>query len=151
MPDIRHRVGVRAPQQQVYDTLSTIAGLRHWWTTDVRGDQRVGENLEFYFGGENPAATMRVAELVPRRRVVWECVDGPKDWIGTTVRFDLHPGEGEPAETVVRFTHADWREPVEFLHHCSTRWGQYLISLKTGLEDGRWQPGREMPRISNWD
>jgi len=151
MPDIRHRVGVYAPREQVFEILGTRAGLRRWWTRDVRGDEQVGGNLEFYFGGgDRPVATMRVAELSAPERVVWECVDGPKEWIGTTLTFDLKPGPA-PEETVVVFTHADWREPVEFLHHCSTRWAQYLISLKTGLEDGRWQPDLEMPRVSSWD
>lgn len=152
MPDIRHRVGVYAPREQVYEILGTRDGLRRWWTRDVRGDERVGGALEFYFGDpEQPAAVMRVAELSPSERVVWECVEGPKDWIGTTLTFELYPGPAGPRETVVRFTHADWREPVEFMHHCSTRWGQYLISLKTGLEDGGWQPDLEMPKASSWD
>jgi uncharacterized protein YndB with AHSA1/START domain len=151
MPAIRHRVGVNVPAEQVYATLSTLDGLRHWWTRDVRGDDREGKNLEFYFGGDKPAATMRVAELRPSERVVWECVDGPKDWVGTTLTFELYPGPGDRGETVVKFTHGEWREPVEFLHHCTTRWGQFLISLKTGLEDGRWQPDLEMPKVSNWD
>ncbi len=150
MSDIRHRVGVFAPQQQVFDTLSTIKGLSGWWTRDVRGDEREGGNLEFYFrGGDTPSAVMRVTEITPSERVAWECVEGPKDWIGTTLTFELYPGP-EERETVVKFTHGDWREPAEFLHHCSTRWAQYLISLKTGLEDDRWQPDAAMPMISSW-
>jgi uncharacterized protein YndB with AHSA1/START domain len=150
MPDIRHRVGVNAPQEKVYEALSTIEGLSQWWTRDVRGDAQQGKELEFYFTGDKPGATMRVAELVPSERVVWECVDGPAEWIGTTVTYDLYPGPGQQ-ETVVKFTHADWREPVEFMHHCSTRWAQFLLNLKTGSETGHWQPFPEMPKISSWN
>ena len=42
---------------------------------------------------------------------------------------DLKDGDGE---TVVLFTHADWREPVEFMHHCSTKWATFLIGLRNG-------------------
>ena len=32
------------------------------------------------------------------------------------------------------FAHQGWAEPVEFMHHCSTKWGTYLMSLKGLLE-----------------
>jgi hypothetical protein len=35
MADIMHRVGIEAPQQQVYDTLTTIEGISQWWTREV--------------------------------------------------------------------------------------------------------------------
>ena len=148
MADIRHRVGVFVPREQVYETLTTTDGLAQWWTRDVRGD--AGKEIEFYFGGEQAGATMRVAELVPYERIVWECVDGPAEWIGTKLTFDLSSGPKE-GETVVKFAHADWREPVEFMYHCSTRWGQFLVSLKTGLEAGEWAPYPEMPFVSSWN
>ena len=43
-------------------------------------------------------------------------------------------------ETVVLFTHADWREPVEFMAHCSARWAYFLLSLKSYLEIGKGTP-----------
>jgi hypothetical protein len=30
-----------------------------------------------------------------------------------------------------------WKEPVEFMHHCSTKWGVFLLSLKSLLETGK--------------
>ena len=76
---------------------------------------------------------MEVAELSPDDRVRWRCVEGPPEWVGTTISFDLKENDGE---TVVLFTHADWREPVEFMHHCSTKWATFLIGLRSGLEGG---------------
>jgi hypothetical protein len=32
------------------------------------------------------------------------------------------------------FTHAEWREPDEFIHHCSTKWAYFLLGLKAWLE-----------------
>ena len=32
--------------------------------------------------------------------------------------------------TIVLFEHQGWKEPVEFMHHCSTKWATYLMSLK---------------------
>ncbi len=146
MADIRHRVGVFAPQQKVYDTVSTPSGVSKWWMS-ASGDPE--HALEFGDGDE-PILTVRVVELVPGRRVLWECMDGPGEWVGTTITFDIYPGP-VAEETVVKFTHANWREPVEFMHHCSTRWGQFLFSLKNGLEHGGWQPVAAMPPASSWN
>ena len=58
MADIRHRVGIAAPAERVYQTLATTDGLSGWWTRDVRGDSRMGGKLEFYFGQPEPAVVM---------------------------------------------------------------------------------------------
>lgn len=151
MVDIRHRVGITASPQQVYEALTTKEGLSGWWTRDVRGEEHEGGKLEFYFGGPEAAAEMEVVELVPDHRVVWRCVQGPGEWLDTALTFELKSSGGEADETVVLFTHADWREPVEFMHHCSTRWAQFLIGLKAGLEEGQATPFPEdKPISSSW-
>jgi uncharacterized protein YndB with AHSA1/START domain len=147
MADIRHRVGMAAPAEQVYGALATVEGLSRWWTRDTAGDPAVGGKLEFFFGQPEPAAVMEVAELVPGRRVAWRCVQGPDEWVDTTLTFDLSGSDGE---TVVLFSHADWREPVEFMHHCSTKWAYFLLGLKAGLEGGSATPYPEDMAISRW-
>jgi hypothetical protein len=62
----------------------------------------------------------KAAKLHPAKRVLWQVVDGPEEWIGTTISFDLRQ-EGD--WTIVFFNHQGWKEPVEFMHHCSTKWG----------------------------
>jgi uncharacterized protein YndB with AHSA1/START domain len=108
MPDIRHRVGIAAPQHRVYETLATRDGLAKFWTSHVEGDSEVGGQLRFFFGKPEPSAVMEVLKLAPHDRVQWRCVNGPSEWVGTAVTFDLKTSGGE---TVLLFTHADWREP----------------------------------------
>lgn len=151
MADIRHRVGVTAPERRVYEWLATREGLAEWWTRDVRGDAGQGGRLAFYFASPEPSAIMEVVEATPGRCVRWRCVEGPAEWVGTTVTFDLTSPSHAPGETVVLFTHADWREPVEFMHHCSTRWGYFLLSLKAGLEAGKATPFPDDLKISSWN
>ena len=133
MPDIRHRVGIAVPQDRVYAMLARKDGLAEFWTSQIEGDAEVGGTLGFFFGRAQPSAVMEVVELSPHDRVRWRCVEGPTEWVGTTVTFDLKDGGGE---TVLLFTHGDWREPVEFMHHCSIKWATYLIGLRSGLEGG---------------
>ena len=49
------------------------------------------------------------------------------------------------------FRHQDWREPVEFMHHCSTKWAIFLMSLKALVETGTGQPNPADVKIDNWN
>lgn len=136
MVDILHRIGVEntAPER-VYDAIATLDGLRGWWTGDASGSTEIGGVIRFRFppGGFD----MQVRELVPGKRVTWEVVDGPEEWVGTTVEWDLRK-DGD--FTIVMFRHLGWREPVEFMYHCSTKWATYLMSIKALLETGEGRP-----------
>jgi uncharacterized protein YndB with AHSA1/START domain len=148
LADIRHRVGIAAPQDRVFAAIATRDGLAGWWTRTVEGTPERGGRMRFYFGRPDPGAVMEIVGLEAPDLVVWRCVDaGPKEWIGTTVTFDLRQVDGE---TVVLFTHADWREPVEFMHHCSTKWGYFLLGLKAGLEGSLATPYPDDTPISSW-
>jgi hypothetical protein len=46
----------------------------------------------------------------------------------------VHEADGD--WTIILFKHQGWKEPVEFMHHCSTKWGMFLRSLKSVLEPG---------------
>jgi hypothetical protein len=50
---------------------------------------------------------------------------------------------------VLLFTHADWREPVEFMHHCSTKWATVLLGLRSGLEGGAFTAFPDDTKISS--
>jgi uncharacterized protein YndB with AHSA1/START domain len=146
MIDIRHRIGVEhARPEQIYEALTTLDGLSGWWAEQTSGDTGVGGVIEFRFG---PGGfDMQVVELEPGKHVRWDVVDGPHEWLGTTVQWDLRQ-EGD--YTIVMFTHAGWREPVEFMHHCSTKWATFLMSLKQLVETGRGAPDpRDVP-IGDW-
>jgi uncharacterized protein YndB with AHSA1/START domain len=149
MVDILHRVGITTPQDAVYDALTTTEGLAGWWTTNVGGDGDAGGVLKFRFeGAPDPGGfDMNVLEAKSAERVLWEVVDGPEEWVGTQVSWDLRT-EGD--YTIIMFAHRGWREPVEFMHHCSTKWATFLVSLKSFLETGRGAPAPDDQRISDW-
>ncbi|MFC5064516.1 SRPBCC family protein [Actinomycetospora atypica] len=146
MVDILHRIGVEAATpEKVYEALTTVEGLAGWWTEDVKGSSGVGDTLAFRFpqGGFD----MDVVDARPAERVTWRVVDGPQEWIGTTIDWRLHRADDW---TIVLFAHEGWVEPVEFMHHCSTKWATFLVSLKALLETGAGSPSpRDLP-ISDW-
>ena len=144
--DILHRIGVKdATTDDVYEALTTIEGLADWWTTDTTGEPEVGGVIAFRFipGGFD----MQVKELVPGKSVLWEVVEGPPEWLGTEVAFELKQ-EGDYA--IVLFEHRGWAEQVEFMNHCSTKWASYLLSLKQLVETGKGAPSPYDVMISDW-
>ena len=148
MFSILHRVGIKSSTNGVYRALTTLPGLAAWWTTDTRGSADVGGVIEFIFGTRG-FINMKVIELVPDQRVVWQVVDGPQDWLGSKVSFDLKQ-EGE--QTTVLFKQDGWKEQSEFMHHCSTKWATFLLSLKAAVDTGKGRAFPDDTRISiNWD
>ncbi len=147
MVDILHRIGVKTPTpEKVYDALTTIDGLAGWWTDDTKGSSDVGDVIQFRFppvGGFD----MQVLDARPCERVSWRVVEGPEEWLGTTIDWDLRQ-DGD--WTIVLFKHQGWREPVEFMHHCSTKWATFLMSLKSLVETGEGAPAPHDVQISNW-
>lgn len=139
---IQHRVGVITPPAGVYRALTTVEGLAGWWTEDTVTEDGV---IKFRFppGGFD----MRVLESVPDELVRWEVVDGPEEWVGTTVTFRLRQ-EGD--FTIVLFAHEGWREEVEFMAHCTTKWATYLMSMKSLVETGKGDPSPNDVQISDW-
>lgn len=146
MVDILHRVGAKASRDEVYRALTTPEGLAGWWTRETSGDGAPDGVLAFRFG-ELGGFDMKVLEAEEGERVLWEVIDGPEEWIGTQISWDLRT-EGD--FTVVMFAHKGWREPVEFMHHCSTKWATFLMSLKSLVETGTGAPAPDDVQISDW-
>ena len=109
MADILHRIGATATPDKVYDALTTVDGLAAWWTTDTTGEASPGGTIQFRFGDAG-GFDMKVVDQRPNERVEWVVTDGPDEWVGTHVGFDL---KKEDDYTIVLFHHEGWREPVE--------------------------------------
>jgi uncharacterized protein YndB with AHSA1/START domain len=147
MVDILHKVGIKSSSlKDVYSALTTLKGLSGWWTEDTKGDTKLGGTIEFRFGAGG--IDMKVRELLPNKHVLWEVVAGPEEWIGTTVSFNLRQ---EDDWTIILFKHEAWKEPVEFMHHCTTKWGVFLLSLKELLETGKGRPAPDDIKLDSWE
>ena len=151
MVDIVHRVGFKAPPSKVYAALSTIDGLAGWWTRETSGNPKVGGTIAFRFrtqsGEEIGGFEMDVLELVPEQKVRWRVKGGPAEWVGTDIEFVL---SRQDDYTIVLFGHRKWREEVEFMAHCSTKWATFLLSLRDLVETGKGAPAPNDMKISNW-
>ncbi len=149
--DILHKVGItKSSPEKVYQALTTGEGLRGWWTQDTQGEFKVGGMILFRFklkDGEG-AIDMKVIELQSAKRVVWQVAGGPEDWIGTKIIWELRQEEGW---TIVLFKHEGWKEAVEFMAHCSSKWATFILSLKALLETGKGSPNPNDFKLDSWE
>lgn len=152
MPDIIHRVGIKAPLAQVHAALTTIEGLARWWTDDTVGDAGLGGGITFSFWSTAKVLVgrmvMRVDAIEPPTQVRWTCIEGPPDWVGTSLTFHLAEHDGQ---TTVLFGHRDWAEATESMAHCSMKWAVFLLSLREYVETGIGRPSPGDLKIDNWN
>ncbi|EPG65895.1 SRPBCC family protein [Leptospira wolffii] len=155
MNGIYHKIGIRAEAPKVIQALATKDGLAGWWTRQVEGEfsggtSGVGESIRFDFG--LAGFEMKVQELAPQR-VLWECTEGPEDWVGSHVDFQLTQGSSPDGAkmTLVHFRHQDWKNESEFTAHCSMKWATFLLSLKSLVEAGKGQPAPDDLKIDDFN
>jgi uncharacterized protein YndB with AHSA1/START domain len=150
--DIVHKIGIKKPAAEVYKALTTIEGLAGWWTELTKGDAKPGGKITFTF--KNPKGEVmgemlfKVTETTPAKRVAWKCEEGPPEWLGTQVTFDIKEEDGM---TIVIFGHRGWKEQVEFYAHCSMKWAVFLLSLRDLAEKGKGSPAPRDLKIDNWN
>lgn len=148
MPDILHRISIDAPTERVHALIGSTDGIARWWTgRPLDGSAGLGGSFGVYFGDADKAAAVMQVMADSPDEVTWRVEQGPDAWLDTLITFTLRP-YGENGTTLL-FTHAGWKEASEFMSGCSTNWGSYLTSLKTGAESGRFAafPNGE---ISRW-
>lgn len=152
MADIIHRIGINAPITKVYEAVATAQGVAGWWTRDTTETAKVGGKLNVRFrhrdGTQIGHMDFEMTRLDPNREVRWRFTDGPPEWIGTEATFELTQDAGM---TVVSFGHRNWKEPVEFMAHCSMKWATFLLSLRELVETGKGRPAPDDLKIDNWN
>jgi uncharacterized protein YndB with AHSA1/START domain len=136
MPDILHRLPVRAPIARVFDMFATPAGLNEWWTLEAGGAPEHGETYTLDFG---PGYRWRaiVAAIDPPRWIEWEIAEADDDWTGTRVGARLSERDGK---TFVDFYNSGWRHANEHYRTSSCCWAQYLRILRRHVEHGERVP-----------
>ena len=108
--EIWHEMIIEASPSELYQALTDVKKLAHWWTTETQGESAVGKKLEFWFYGkylkEMVVTTLNVDKLVQWR--VTERSD--PDWVNTEIehRFSrtllqMRQPEASPADFQHKF------------------------------------------------
>jgi uncharacterized protein YndB with AHSA1/START domain len=145
MEHYRQELGIAAEPATVFAALSTIEGLRGWWTQDCDGAAGIGGTLHFRFG--TCMKDMRVEQLAAPREVHWRCtrshiaapsVQRHDEWTGTAPVFRL-TADGRGG-TVVHFEHRGLTPSLECFDLCRQGWQHFLASLRQYAETGAGTP-----------
>ncbi len=149
MATIYHQVWINAQAAKVYKAISTANAIGTWWDKQTATQTDRGLVLEHNPGAEHGVVKLRVVELIPDKRVEWECISThPKSspasaWTGTHFLFEISerkapcwasPAEGATTMVVLDFRHADYDERSEFFGFNNFAWGQVLQNLKQVVE-----------------
>lgn len=140
MHQIDHEIKVSASPEQVYAALTTLDGVKGWHTPTATGDGAVGGVWVFSFA-DHPEFGWEVITSEPTSEVVWRCVRGPGDSVGTTVTFSLVGTED--GRTLVEHVHAGWPGTHGNFRKCNTTWGVLLHHLRDYVETGDAAPAFE--------
>jgi uncharacterized protein YndB with AHSA1/START domain len=126
------QVRCRAPRERVFDAISTLRGVRSWWTPVVTGSPSPGDALTF-----DEAIVMRIEETTFPARVRWTCLKhtSAPAWTDTGVSFELC--ETGPEECVLTFRHVGIDAA-----DVAAGWDRFLTSLASLVETGAGEPYR---------
>ena len=129
MPDLHHLVRIAAPVTRVNPLVCTGKGFRKWWAEDVESAPDGVVTLGFF--DRSTVYVLRPIGQATVSRAEWRCESGD-EWSGTRLLFEL---ERQANETVVRFTHADWKAATDYFVSCNTTWGRLMFLLKAAAEE----------------
>ena len=99
MATLYHQVWINAPAARVYEALSTAEGISNWWDKQTATATDRGLVFEHNPGPEHGVVQLHVLQMVPNKRIEWECISThPKSspasaWTGTHFSFDITPRE----------------------------------------------------------
>ncbi len=137
MDKIRHRVGIKASVQDVYEAVHHPGKLTGWWATNASGGVEPGSQIELEFPGF-PSFVWEIADLLPNERVRLKLISGPDPWRGSELIFELQETD---SQVFVTLTHVTISEtPQEAFQFFCTKWPLFLVSLKEFLETGQGRP-----------
>ena len=131
MAELKHQIAIKNTPEKVYSALTTQSGLRQWWTSDAKTEEKVGGNAEFGFDKRATVFRMKIEKLNPGKDVVWSCHGDNPEWAGTMLTWSI---SHENATSVVRFTHSGWKSASELYAICNTSWGELMHRLRDYLE-----------------
>ncbi len=129
MPDIKHSIQIDAASQLVHPLVASADGFSRWWAADVTEEKASG-NVELGFFNRATVYGLRPIQIAAPRQAHWLCQSG-KEWNGTRLLFDLAEQKGQ---TLLQFTHADWKAETDYFVACNTTWGELMFRLKSAAE-----------------
>ncbi|MES2039572.1 MAG: SRPBCC domain-containing protein [Pseudomonadota bacterium] len=145
MKNYQQSLSIKASPAAVYAALTTIDGLRAWWTQDCEGGTAIGDTLKFCFSV--CYKDMRIEKLEPDNEVRWLCtrahivaesVSRADEWVGTHIVFRI--SDAGLGKTLLDLEHIGLLPSLQCYTLCTNGWQHFLASLQQFLETGTGTP-----------
>ena len=128
MAQIKHSILIQAPAERIHPLVASASGFTQWWAADVTETNGV---VELGFFKRATIYRLQSTRIDPPRESQWLCMSG-HEWQDTKLLFNL--AAGQPGQTLLHFTHADWRAETEYFVSCTTTWGELMFRIKAAAE-----------------
>jgi uncharacterized protein YndB with AHSA1/START domain len=139
MPIMREERTIAATSESLFNALTQSGERAHWWTNDLTVKPEVGSLAEFRFTQWGAGILQfEIAELDQNENVRWISRQGPPQWTGTSVIWQLIPAHNG---TKLVFTHDGFAQIDKVYESTRGNWDYFLDSLKSYLETGKGTPG----------
>lgn len=133
---LRHAVNIEADSAKVHDALTTLDGLKGWTGAEVSGGGKVGAQWSLKYAS-GPTFVWEITEH-DTGKIVWKCVKGPGDSVGTTATFEI--GKTPHGRVHLTFAHAGWPHQEGNFAKCNALWGMMVHQLRAFVEQGKVAP-----------
>ncbi|WP_133574795.1 SRPBCC family protein [Pedobacter metabolipauper] len=128
--------------KEVFDAVTNIRG---WWSEEIEGDTEHPDAEFKYHYKDVHSCTMKMAELIPNKKVVWLVTDNhfnftvdKTEWIGTKIIFEITEKDNK---TQLHFTHLGLVPEYECFEICRNAWTDYInTSLQNLITTGKGKP-----------
>ena len=133
---------VKQSPEEVYKAINDV---RAWWSEEIEGPTDKLNKEWFYHYKDIHLCKMKVVELVPNKKVVWEVVENSfnfvkdkDEWVGNRLIFDISK-EGD--KTRLTFTQEGLTPAYECYEVCQDGWDNYINnSLYKLITTGKGEP-----------
>ncbi len=122
-----------AKPESIHPLFATATGFGKWWATDITD---TGDAVELGFFNRATIYRLRLYSSQPPFEADWMCETGD-EWNGTHIRFRNQPSK---SGTVLRFSHAGWRQESDYFVMCNTTWGEMMYRIKAEAEGKTAEP-----------
>ncbi|MBS1529402.1 MAG: SRPBCC domain-containing protein [Bacteroidetes bacterium] len=128
--------------QEAYNAINNVRG---WWSEEIEGFTDMLNSVYYYHYKDVHCCTIKLVELVPGKRVVWQVLDNhfnfiadKTEWIGNIIVFDIAQKDDR---TEVKFIHHGLVAEYECFNVCFEAWTNYIQhSLRNLIETGKGEP-----------
>ncbi len=138
MADSLHQIVIQADPDTIYKALTQDKGIKAWWTDTCDMAEQEGDACLFWFDDRQTCFTMRANKMLPERRVFWVCQDGPTEWVGTELWWEIQTLVD--GRCLLDFKHMNWQKDDGIFALCNSTWGNLLQHLKDHCENGDVNP-----------